>query len=82
MRVVGIFTTGSRLLDQSRSYVNTSTAQQFLKENRNFVTTIYANTIDPDVSERYVDQLKTFIDYEVEDWKSRGKQTCSCSGNQ
>ncbi|MEO1435285.1 MAG: ABC transporter permease [Bacteroidota bacterium] len=70
LRVVGIFTTGSRSLDETRSYVNISMAQQFLKEGKNYVTTLYANTADPYDTETFVSELQSFVDYEVEDWKT------------
>ena len=68
LRVVGIFSTGSTQLDESRSYVNTTTAQQFLKEGPSFVTTINANTIDPDKSLFYADQLADIVPYKADDW--------------
>lgn len=68
LRVVGIFTTGSTQLDQSRSYVNTATAQQFLKEGPSYVTAINANTTDPDRSLEYIPQLSQVVPYQVDDW--------------
>ncbi|MEM0999740.1 MAG: FtsX-like permease family protein [Bacteroidota bacterium] len=68
LRIVGIFRTGSTKLDDSRSYVNIATAQQFLKEGNSFVTTIYANTINPKQSLTYTKQLSGVVPYEVEDW--------------
>jgi lipoprotein-releasing system permease protein len=70
LRIVGIFSTGSSLTDDSKSYVNISTAQQFLKEGPSYVTTIYANTPSADKTENYVKQLKTLTPYTVEDWKT------------
>ncbi|MEM7373164.1 MAG: FtsX-like permease family protein [Bacteroidota bacterium] len=70
LRIVGIFTFGNRKLDDSRSYVNINTAQQFLKEGPTYVNTIYANTLDPDNTDAYVQQLQTITEYTVEDWKT------------
>lgn len=70
LRIVGIFTFGNRMLDDSRSYVNINTAQQFLKEGPTYVNTIYANTLDPDKTDDFVAQLQTLTDYTVEDWKT------------
>lgn len=69
LRVVGIFSTGNRSLDETRSYVNINAAQQFLKEGKNYVTTLYANTLDPDHTDVFMEEIKSFIDYEVDDWK-------------
>ena len=68
LRVVGIFDTGNTGLDNSRSYVNTTAAQQFLKEGPSYVTTIYANTIDPEASLGFAEQLSAWVPYHVEDW--------------
>lgn len=70
LRIVGIFEFGNRLLDDTRSYVNINTAQQFLREGPSYVNTIYANTPDPDNTDQYAAQLQTITDYSVEDWKT------------
>ncbi|MEM8485069.1 MAG: FtsX-like permease family protein [Bacteroidota bacterium] len=68
LRIVGIFETGASSLDKARSFVNTTTAQQFLKQGPSYVTTIYANTVDPDASLSYVEQLADVVPYNVDDW--------------
>ena len=68
LRIVGIFQTGSTQLDKSRSYVNLVTAQQFLKQGPSYVTTIYANTHDPDRSIENVEELAETVPYTVNDW--------------
>ena len=68
LRIEGIFETGATQLDKTRSFVNTATAQQFLKEGPSYMTTVYANTIDPDESLSYVEQLAEIVPYNVEDW--------------
>jgi len=70
LRIVGIFNMGNSLMDDSRSFVNISTAQQFLKENSSFVTTIYANTIDADKTLGFVEKLQSLTEYRVEDWQT------------
>lgn len=70
LKIVGIFETGSTMSDQSKSYVNVSTAQQFLKEGPSYIGTLYVNTPDPNRSESYAAQLQQLTDYKVEDWKT------------
>ena len=70
MRIAAIFSSGNKAVDESKSYVNISTAQQLVKENSNFVTDIYASLINPNVSEQYVQQLQEISEYNVEDWKT------------
>lgn len=70
MKIVGIFTTGSSLTDNGKSYVNISTAQQFIKEGPSYVSTIFVNVPSADKSEAYAQQLQQLTPYTVEDWKT------------
>lgn len=70
MKIVGIFTTGSSMSDDGKSYVNISTAQQFIKEGPSYVSSILLTTPNPDESELYVDKLQKLTPYTVEDWKT------------
>jgi lipoprotein-releasing system permease protein len=70
LRIVGIFELGSSMIDDTRSYINISTAQQFMKEGPAFVSTIYANTINPDNTDAYVKQIQAITPYQVDDWKT------------
>lgn len=69
MKVKGIFSTGNSINDQSKSYLNIYTAQQLVKEGSSYVTTIYANTIDPDKSVDYAEKLQRSTQYKVEPWQ-------------
>jgi len=69
LKVKGIFSTGSAVSDQSKSYINISTAQQFVKEGPSYVTTIYANTLNPDAAPDYAKALKPLTEYKVEPWQ-------------
>jgi lipoprotein-releasing system permease protein len=69
LKVKGIFSTGSALSDQSKSYINISTAQQFVKEGPSYVTTIYANTLNPDTAPDYAKALQQLTEYKVEPWQ-------------
>jgi lipoprotein-releasing system permease protein len=77
MKIVGIFTTGSDLNDQQKSYVNISTAQQFIKEGPSFVGTIYVNTPNADQSGQYAARLQALTHYTVEDWKTTNADVLS-----
>ncbi|MEO0405625.1 MAG: FtsX-like permease family protein, partial [Bacteroidota bacterium] len=70
LTIVGIFEFGNKAVDDTRCYVNIQTAQQLMSENSSYVNTIYANTINPDISEKYVEALKSKSDYTIEDWKT------------
>lgn len=77
LRIVGILAMGNSFIDDGRSYVNISTAQQFLKESPSYVTTIFANTPNPDNTEVYVNKLQTLTSYTVEDWKTTNADVIS-----
>ncbi len=68
MKIVGIFKTGSSTSDNQRSFVNIATAQQFLKQNPSYVSTVFANTPDPDKSKDFAKRLQQITAYKVEDW--------------
>ena len=73
LRIVGVYRSGNSQVDDQRSFVNTVTAQQLLQEGPSFVTTIYANTIDPEKSLEYGARLAAFIPYSVRDWTIKNK---------
>lgn len=77
LKIVGIFTTGNSSNDLQKSYVNISTAQQFIKEDPSFISTIFVNTIDRDNPEQFVHKLKQLTDYTVEDWKTSSADVLS-----
>lgn len=77
LRIVGIFSMGNSVIDDSRCYVNISTAQQFLKEGPSYISTLYANTMDPDATGDAVKRLQTLTEYTVEDWKTTNADVIS-----
>jgi lipoprotein-releasing system permease protein len=70
MRIAGIFSTGNKAIDESKSYINISTAQQLVKQDRNYVTDIYASLLNPDLSEVYAMELQNLTEYDIEEWKT------------
>lgn len=69
MRIAGIFSSGNQAIDESKSYLHISTAQQLVQQNSNYVTDIYASILDPDEAEIYAKKLQEITPYDVEDWK-------------
>lgn len=70
MKIVGIYTSGNSLTDNAKSYMNISTAQQFIKEGPSYVSDIFINIPDADKSEKYAAMLQQLTPYKVEDWKT------------
>lgn len=77
MKIVGIFSSGNSSTDNSKSYVNISTAQQFIKEGASFVNDIFINVPDANKSEIYAAQLQQLTPYKVEDWKTTNADVLS-----
>lgn len=69
LKIRGIFSTGNGLSDQSKSYVNLSTAQQLVKEGPSYVTTLYANISNADEAPQYSNSLQQLTRYKVESWQ-------------
>ncbi len=77
MKIVGIFDTGNSMNDNQKSYVNLSSAQQFIKEGPSYVSTIFVNTPNSDKSANYVPLLQLLTPYTVEDWKTTNADVLS-----
>lgn len=69
LKIKGIFDTGNAVSDQSKSYVNLSTAQQLAKEGPSYVTTLYANVANADEAPEYARNLQQLTHYKVEPWQ-------------
>lgn len=69
MRIAGIFSSGNKAIDESKSYIHISTAQQLVQQNSDYVTDIYASISNPDEAEVYAAKLQEITPYDVEDWK-------------
>jgi lipoprotein-releasing system permease protein len=70
LKIVGIFKTGSSIADDSRSYINIVTAQQFVKEGQSFVSNIFINIPNGNEVEKYTPYIQQLTNYKVEDWKT------------
>ncbi|MEY2938059.1 MAG: Lipoprotein releasing system transrane protein LolC [Bacteroidota bacterium] len=68
LTVVGIFKTNNSKEDKTKSYVNLSTGQQFLKEGNSYVTDINVNIDNPDRAPQVAKELTELTGYKAEDW--------------
>ena len=69
LKVVGIFKTDNKAVDESKSYIHLATAQQLIKANRSALTDIYVQLSNPDSSAAYCQVLASLTDYKVDDWQ-------------
>ena len=79
LTVVGIFKTNNSKEDKTKSYVNLSTGQQFLKENNVYVTDINVNVKDPEKAPKIAADLTGLTGYKAEDWKAANEAYMAAS---
>ncbi|MFL5765267.1 MAG: ABC transporter permease [Bacteroidia bacterium] len=70
MKIVGLFRTNNSVTDKSKSYINTSAAQQLLLKNSSYITDIDVNIIDFDNAGEYAKKFSRLTGYKAEDWKA------------
>jgi len=70
LKITGIFSTSNKAIDETKCYMNISTAQQFLKKGPTYITVIYANVTDRDKSTEYAAKLQQLTEYKAEGWET------------
>ncbi len=70
MKVVGLFRTNNSVVDKSKSYINTHSAQQLLQKNAAYITDININIKDYDKAASYAEHFSALTGYKAEDWKA------------
>lgn len=68
MKVVGLFQTNNSVTDKSKSYINTSIAQQLLMKNSTYITDINVNITEYENAKVYADKFSKITGYKAEDW--------------
>jgi len=74
MRVVGIYATTIKQIDESKSYVNIAQAQNLLGKDRSYVTDIKVNIADYNDAPRIARDLEAITGYKAEDWVQSNEQ--------
>ncbi len=74
MKVIGIFQTSNSNIDQTKSYINLTTAQQLVKQSSSYVTDIFLNIKNPDKAPDYVPYFSEITGYKAEDWQEANEQ--------
>ena len=68
-KVVGIFKSNNSATDNSKSYINISTARQLLKQGNSYLTEINVNVSNSEKAEEVAKKLTLITGYKAEDWK-------------
>lgn len=77
MKIVGVFSSGNKNTDESKSYVNIAAAQQLSKQGTTYITDIYANTINSDQALEFAQNVQTITPYKVEAWQTTNSDLLS-----
>ncbi len=74
LRVVGTFATTVKQIDETKSYVNITQAQNLLGKDRSYVTDIKINLKDYNKAPQVARDLETITGYKAEDWVLANEQ--------
>ncbi|MGN6569146.1 MAG: ABC transporter permease, partial [Flavipsychrobacter sp.] len=74
MRVIGIYATTIKQIDETKSYVNITQAQNMLGKDRSYVTDIKINLKDYNNAPPIARELEVLTGYKAEDWVQANEQ--------
>jgi len=74
MKVIGIYATTIKQIDETKSYANISQIQNLLGKGRSYVTDIKVNLIDYQKAPEVSAELALLTGYKVEDWVKSNEQ--------
>ena len=74
MKVVGIFATTVKQIDDTKSYANIVQAQNLLGKDRSYVTDIKINLKDYNNAPQVAREIETLTGYKAEDWVKANEQ--------
>ena len=74
MRVVGIYATTIKSIDETKSYTNITQAQNLLGKDRSYVTDIKVNVKDYNLAPKIAAELQNLTGYKAEDWVQANQQ--------
>lgn len=75
LKVVGIFQTTIKNIDNTKTYVNIPQVQQLLKKDRSYITDIYVNIRDHNKSAAVALELEKLTGYNAEAWQVANQQS-------
>jgi lipoprotein-releasing system permease protein len=74
MRVVGIFASGVKQIDETKSYANIVQAQNLMGKDRSYVTDIKINLVDYQMAPEVAKEIAALTGYKAEDWVQANSQ--------
>lgn len=73
-KLIGLFRTNVKQIDQSKAYINIAAARQLLSENQEYVTDMQINVQNYEVTEPLVSRIAPVVPYKVESWQTANQQ--------
>lgn len=74
MRIVGIFSTTVKAIDETKSYANIAEVQSLLGKDRSYVTDVKVNLKDYNNAPAVARDIETLTGYKAEDWVKANEQ--------
>jgi len=74
MRIIGVYASGVKQVDETKSYVNIPQAQNLLGKDRSYVTDIKINLKDYNDAPEVAQDMATITGYKAEDWVQANSQ--------
>lgn len=74
MRIIGIFSTTVKAVDETKSYANISTVQSLMGKDRSYVTDIKVNVTDYNNAPAVAREIEAITGYKAEDWVKANEQ--------
>lgn len=75
LRIVGIFRTTIKAIDDIKSYVNIPVVQQLLKTDRSYITDIFINIKDHTKAQETASKMAILSGYTTESWQKANEQS-------
>jgi lipoprotein-releasing system permease protein len=75
LRVVGIFKTTIKNIDNNKSYTNIPVVQQLLRKDRNYITDVYVNIANYTRANAEKKHFEHITGYNVETWQDANEQS-------
>ena len=73
-KLIGLFRTNVKQVDQAKAYINISAARQLLSENQEYITDMQINVQNYEVTAPLVSRIAQVVPYKVESWQTSNQQ--------
>lgn len=72
--VVGIFESNLKTMDETKAYLNITSARQLVGENSDYASDIMVNIKDREHTSSFIQSISPLIPYQVESWQEANEQ--------